>query len=404
MKHLRAELIGVGLLAMVGLWAGPALSENSVEKRNFSTGQIHTHAGTIAKILVLRLDGSALTLDRESWEGAEVNKTQKQKLEELVKKLTDNGMPERIARIHAQRNIVASGVDKPARELRAVMGANRTGMSTTNRGKVSTMSNDVMSVQIMAGNGFSLQAEEVGPQGTRLSFDELDGEMRVLIVRQDAGWMLSVVQNGRRFAVTEVRDGKLYQLSEPDFATFYRKHPQYARQMLIPALSHHGVSLKLTPYSKVVKKLVLDELANPIGKEEKQQALSLIEQLGSGKYQERMDANTELSKKYDRWMKFIRAAAQNPEITGEPADRLRAIVNANEGKHRDKEFVYDMGLLDSPSYMVGLLREVGENPEHAKLVAARLKELTGKDFGTDLEAWVKWQASEAPAQAPKSAE
>ncbi len=404
MKRLRAELAGVVVLSAVGLWAGPGVSEDSVEKRSFSTGQIHTHSGVISKILVLRLDEGALKLDRESWEGAEVNKTQKQRLEELVKKLTDSGMPERIARIHAQRNLVASGVSKPARELRSAMGANRTGMASTNRGKVSTMSNDVMSVRIMAGNGFSLQADEVGPQGTRLSFDELDGEMRVLIVRQDAGWMLSVVQNGRKFAATEVRDGKLYQISEPDFATFYRKHPNYARQMLIPALSHHGVSLKLTPYSKVVKKLVLDELANPISKEEREQVLTLIDRLGSGKYQQRLDANAELTKKYDRWMKFIRAAAQDPEITGEPADRLRAIVNANEGKHRDMEFIYDMGLLDSPSYMVGLLREVGENPEHAKLVATRLKELTGKDFGTDLEAWVKWQASQMPAQPPKPAE
>ena len=373
------RVVIAAVLASAALaWAEPpAQTEVRDGDPAFLETGIPTWKGPIADIVTLRPEGTRLILDREVWNSEVLEAEWRKAVEETKARLTQRGMAEDEATRLAEYSVESRGLRRLSLKLQNEMKATRSGTrGTANGGNAATMENDRMAVEIVSGEHFAFRAREYDPLPATLEVTESRGQLGILISRLDADWILSVRQDDTRFAVIEVAGGKLTQLSEKDFATFYRKHGPYMRSRLLPVLGHYGIGA-LTPASPAVIAKVVELLADPIAPEEARRVDALLAQLSGGKHQQRQEAFEALKENYLRWMGFIHAAVANPANSAEAVARLKAIIDTGRGQHQELKLIHALGLLDDAAYLKEILPTL--QGEKAEAVQARIRLLSGEE-------------------------
>ncbi len=342
----------------------------------------------IGKILALRTDGGQLVLDRRVWNSQTVQEKRDKEVAEYKARLVARGMDAEMAQSRAEYAVQARGVRLLVRELGKEIQSTRSGMRPgPGGGSISTLHNGHLVVEVDMGQPFWFRAREIGLNPVQLQVRDKHGQLSIFLARFESDWMFHVRQEKNELVVTEVLGDRLTHLRAKDFAEFYRKHGAFTRNRLLPVLAHHGLSM-LTPENADVRAVILKMIEDPVDQAEMAKVQGLIDQLGGGKFRDRQAANEQLQANYVRWLGPIQAAAVDPTTPAEARARLRTIIDAHRGEHRQRELIWQLGLHEDVGYLIELLDRVKD--KQAETVAARIRALTGQDLGADAAAWDRW--------------
>lgn len=332
-----------------------------------------THvAGPISKILVLQIRGGKIALDREVWNSQSIQDQTEQQIEQFKKKLIEAGMPEDQARVQAEYSVQNRGVRILLRKLQQEMQATRSGMRPAAKGSHHTLSSQHLDVEMVTGEDFRFTARENTTNAAHFELVERFGDVTILISRLPADWILILRQSDDGFVVSEQKGDQLEYRKAASFAELYRTDRAYVRDRLLPVLSHYGVAM-VTPDSPDVRKVLLEMLADPVDQDERDEVRQLIAELGGAKFKLREAAGQKLKANYVRWLGLILAAAENPATPAEAKVRLNKLIAANAGEHRNRQLVWQFGLVDDADYLKSILPDL--EGDAAPLVRRRLEKL-----------------------------
>jgi ribosome modulation factor len=402
----KAEvLLAAVLVALLGSAAGAQPATREARGPGFETGRLQAVRKECADVIALKIDGTRLAVDREHWDRAAEHKSPEQRLKELTKEYTNRGMPrqtaERLAR-SALRKGTATGLEGAVRRLKTAVIPGGSSRSSGMGGWRESFHGDGLSVIVAsAGRELHVTLVEEGAPHRLLRFFADGGNIRLVLSSAESGFLLLVSQtDGGGFRVLEHAGGEVFRAEADSFAAFCRTHRQYVTKRLLPLLSHNGVGVPLTPYGDEVKRKVLLLLRESLSAEAQQKAKSLIARLGDPSYARRQEATKLLMKDMERYRWHLLRAAKDATLSPEAAARVRKLLEQHRPARDLDAAVADFGLLADALFLAELLSETKDEGDR-KRIAGRLREITGRDFGTDAAKWKAHLESRKGDEAPK---
>ncbi len=185
------------------------------------------------------------------------------------------------------------------------------------------------------------------------------------------------------------------------FRELYRQNAREFEELMFPTLRRLGVSLPPGRLEPPVVGAVLSELMGEIDQAERNELASLFTDLDGAKA-DRRSAGDRLDRYFGRYRKAIEAELEKKDLSPGVLKELRTIAASHPVPEEYAQLVEALGLLDDAEYLSSLLADA--DPAEKTLLADRLAKLTGKDFGTDGDAWGKWLASRPKPPAPPGAD
>ena len=185
------------------------------------------------------------------------------------------------------------------------------------------------------------------------------------------------------------------------FRELYSQNAKEFEELMFPMLRRLGVSLPPGRLEPPVVGAVLSELMGEIDQAERNELASLFTDLCGAKA-DRRSAGDRLNRYFGRYRKAIEAELEKKDLSSAVLKELRTIAASHPVPEEYAQLVEALGLLDDAEYLGSLLADA--DPTEKTLLADRLAKLTGKDFGTDGDAWGKWLTARPEPPAPPGAD
>jgi len=345
----------------------------------------------LAKIIVLKIDGDRLMLDREAWE----------KKEDEKQKEDDNG-PVQIqiqgggGVVINQQMIMGGRMGRgnrpePIGHFQRYMQkvsprAMGNSMSSSNSRWEVRRQGDVNGACVIdTGRGeFTLKLNEGNEPGRTLQLEEDKATgLTLRLVQPATKQMLLLVQTPHgTVSLTSVKGDEVVSLVARDFTELLKQHPGEVQMLLFRPLRAFGPQEPLSPWLPPVMALACTGFG-PAPEAIVKQADALIAQLSGDDPETRETATRELIKLYPQAVQHI-AQAQEKTEDAEAKMRLRQVQAAHPTIARTRAYVEEKKLHEDKAY----LREIlGGVPFFKAAARARLTQLYGKDHGDDPKAW-----------------
>ncbi len=361
-------------------------------RQGFEFGPIQTCRKPLQKVLRLQVDERRLDLDRRQWKEA-LSEVEQQR---LVERLVNDGIPvnwaaRRVKDLSQQPSIVAVFY-----EIRQSVQANSSYTSIGGSRRQYGFNSETLKGRLtLQGSATELTLwEKAGPMRT-LSVRQDDEELKVALAGRNGKMLLSITQ--KKAGPLEVAD---YRFAPPQigrgatFLQYHRGDRVYIQRQLFPLLRHWGFQPPLTGYTPAVQVVVLDLLTS--GSLADQQAFAqLLSDLQHDRIVIRESATDRLEKHYGRFATLIHQALAEPKQLGlETKIRLQRVIDLHADRVYLEQFVRSTGLLADVGYLIDLLEDTPVTDQRRQELRLRLHELTGQQFGDQIQQWRQWHESQ----------
>lgn len=346
----------------------------------------------VSKVLKLRWKGGRLDLDDDHWEKARQGKTREEYAEEIAKRLIARGLPEEWARRQARSRAEASGLDLTFAQLQKDIGAHGSQERVTQGRKRRSFAGQSLSASyLLVGFDRTITLiEELKPERVLIVKDRVDGMLSVSLIEPTGNMVLILRQDPNGDAsVLHVSGREVRRFHGKTFLDLYRRNRTYVDKTLLPVLQEIGVLPPMSIDDPKLAKAAVTRLRHMQDEGLEEEAAELIAQLDSSEYLDRQAAYKKIAENFLRYRDQVQAALKSPKTSREARMRLEKVVADNATIENYGAILEGMKLLDDPGYLVSLL-EIAEDDQDRAAVVARLKTVTGQDFGGDAEKWQKW--------------
>ncbi|MBI5722883.1 MAG: hypothetical protein HZA50_02915 [Planctomycetes bacterium] len=371
-------------------------------KPGFEKGKFQDVAKEMSNLLMLKLDGKSLKLDRDHWDKATGDKTDEEQRQEIVDEYIKRGMAKEQAEKFAEselKHIGSDSVIQVVEKLQTAAGSTSSGSSVGGGENHFNFQGRGLS-GVIATRQESFQAlfiEESGPMRIIQFSDDGNGLLRLNIMNPSGGIFLCLSQAADgRCTIMAVCGKDVTQLSGDSFRAIYEKNHEYVETNVFPLLRHIGIGLPILPYSPQVRQAVLDLIRKPIADEEKGKIEALLKNLDSDNAAEREAASKTLGENFLRYSGFIIPALKSE--SAEVRQRVKKIIADHPEQNAIGQFIQSLKLAEDPAYLVELL--AGAKEEDKQTLVAALEKLTGEKFGANLSAWQEYIKKKIPVSAP----
>jgi hypothetical protein len=367
-------------------------------------GPLQNLSGSISKVLKLKWKGGRLDLDDEHWEKARKGKTREEFAEEIARKLMARGIPKEFARKQAERRAEGSGLDLVFGQLRKDIGAHGAYERVAAGRKRRSFSGQSLSAgYLLVGFDRTITfIEELSPERVMIVKDRVDGMLSVSVIEPTGKSVLILRQDSQgRANVLHIDGQTVRRLEGETFLDIYRENRSYVDQTLLPILKEVGVLPPMGLDDPALARNAISRLRHLRDDDLEKKANELIRQLDSPEYIERESAHKEIAGNYLRYRDQVQAALKSPKTSREARMRLEKVVSDHPTQDNHGAILSGMKLLEEPAYLVSLLK-IAEDDEDRAAVVARLKKLTGEDFGSDVDKWRGWLKQKEAKQPAES--
>ncbi|MFP4106781.1 MAG: hypothetical protein ACLFVU_11915 [Phycisphaerae bacterium] len=376
-------------LAALTVPAGSAFAAENEAKPGYRKGPIHMASEPLHDIFALTMEDGKLVLDREHWEKAAAPEKTKKRLEKLREQYRKRGLPEKMIELQLRRyQGLTGGISGLIANFGQKVGFTSRGQGNVNGQRSYTFGKMGFHASFVpAEDSFQALLVEDADDGKLLRFREHDNGLQITLVNGTGPLTLIVRQNLRGFSVFHLAGDKTVRKDAKDFSEFYTENRDYAENTLFPLLRFNGIRPPVTAYSQQVKSTVLNMLRKPLRKEERAKFRGMVADLQSDQFRTRQEASKKIGQTVLRGYPVYEKALAEEELSPEAQQRITDALAKHEKELKLPRLVLRLGLLTDTEYLVDLLGKTeGDN---AKLIAARLEKLTGKEHGTEVDAWRK---------------
>ncbi len=383
-----------------------------VDRFALASGPVQTLSDDLRRLLKLKWDDSNLIIDRPHWDAQSDLKTQEDIVAEVDQLLRANG--------------VSGDLLTPDEEEgfpRGFPRGLRRGLPSANGPKVSILFDRLLqSAQkqlqpggFSSGGGgssgevrreFSCAAISVEMHVTPDSFNlrivenELsrmflvwcgdDGRLKIMVEADQLVFLIKQAPD-KKTEVIEITDDDISRVKAKSFKALYRERPEYLETRVFPLLDYFGIITPYTRYNRFVVRSVLAQL-QAADVDATKETDELVVALDDDRFEVRQAATKQLQDGYYRYRKAMEAALKNSDLSFEARSRIKRIVADHERLYGDVEqFASSLRLSEDPDFLVQILPKTAETDR--SVIVARLNEITGEAFGTDLTAWQAWLKS-----------
>ena len=402
MSKANRVLLFASCLCLALFSCDKATAQEKTGSPDFGDGTLEKVADKMERLLELEWNGEGIALKRD-WDKKKKKKAdgndKDQELKEAVEALIEQGVPEAQAkkmakqmnahgrfggmRFHQQR----PGVEKAFFAIPSQFGGMSRGSSGSGeRRRLSFSTSDLSGIAMLANDDVRFAFEENGSSERSFELrDTGDGKVQFTFAYDQFFLRFLQTQKGATQLIWVNKDQvKVY--TGDTFADFIQKNPAPTKQLLFPLLDRLGVKMPLDKMDPRLLSAVIARLERMHANED-EKVKQLVKDLDSDSFKTRKTASEELANGYQQWSDQIAKYASDSSLSPEGRTRLKEIIGSND-KSEIEQFMDDQNLLESTPYLVKLL-EVADDKQKA-LVAEQLKQVTGEEFGEDLEAWTQW--------------
>lgn len=247
-------------------------------------------------------------------------------------------------------------------------------------------SSEITANMTIKGNSLDLILTEVVTPNRSLRVSSDDRELRIGLLG-DHVMLLDQQPDGKvRLVITH--EDEVASASAESFATLYVEHPEMIEQSLFPILDHLGFLLPPTRMDPLVVDRVIEAL-RIVDDATQERFEKLLEQTDSSSFTVRAKATHELESNLSTYLKLIRRAYRDEELSAEVKTRLKHVLEEYEQETADLDrLIIEMKLTGDMAYLISLLGRV--QPDQQDMIVAHLEKETGEALGSDQDAWQDW--------------
>ncbi len=197
----------------------------------------------------------------------------------------------------------------------------------------------------------------------------------------------------KQFFVQEVSGTNVFSTAGDDFVAFARRHRQFTRDRLLPAMRDFGFGDLMYPYHDKVRLCVLDQFKS-LDEQKVDRIAEIAAELHVESFEDREAATGTLHEKFLENEELLVRLIFDSKLPAESRIRARMILfsHAKEEEFEMFNFVHSSKLLDDADYLEWLL-DTELEPDVRNQVISRFRQLTQRDISPDQPAWPEWVAT-----------
>ncbi len=253
-------------------------------------------------------------------------------------------------------------------------------------------------------NGFVRKFKQRNRFQTTLSLEEIDAPRRALSIQQNAdrgltislnaiesGYLLRLRQRSNGSVVIQELEGtSVFAERAENFDAFFREHPQFAEQKLLPLFEHFGLGKLISPYSDEIQEEFIS-LLSPWQPDELGRARQLTAGLAAKQYKQREAASEAITKSFADHESTLSRAALDRTFSPEIRARLNRIIDKQsspEAKAR-RQFLVQMVERQNAAYLLWLM-QAQTDPLRRQIIGEALRGLLNIEESADAIAAGDW--------------
>lgn len=386
-------------------FANPLLGQKP--KPRVVVNQFTKHRAELNRLLKLVWKDGSLVWDRGHWSEPFLGKKLSEIQKEVDALLVDNGITP-----PKKRMILPWGspIDRPYSILlfenlkRAAESGKRRSLSFT---------------QMMGGGDnrkrFSNESFEcgIGVQGKEvdLFIREFDGkrrtlqvtstdtkDLRICVTMADRILLLSQKKSGEVRLVDDT-DTETVSLRAPSLAALYLNHPDAIEERFLAVLRELSFLLPPMRFEKPTIDRVLKHIVAEDANTAKQ-FKELMDEVDSASFAIRAKATKTLQRNIDRFLPMLIKTEAVDDLPLEVSGRLEQVMSQYTQDERGIDsMILAMQLTDDVDYLIEALSQT-ERGDQQEIIATKLGELTGQNYGSDTEKWENWRSSRESKETP----
>jgi hypothetical protein len=233
----------------------------------------------------------------------------------------------------------------------------------------------------------------------KLTLHETGGPRRTLEFRtfnQNAFWIDLSNRQGELISIRQGADGRctiiaigrtaVFADQRESFAALFKEHRDWMQTELLPTFAKFGFRPILPADAPSVRKAVIAAfLRSPDNAADGRQ---LVVDLASSDDKTVARASKVLANRYELYKSAIDDKLKDADIPDGVKSKLQAVVDQQMDLRPAKNTLTALDLMRDPVYVVSLFDDL--DSRELSIVAEQLGKLTGKDLGTDRDAWKAW--------------